>query len=227
MSSTLPLSVPIAEPSSKPSDTGNISLQTAVLATQDVNQQQTTKTIQAQTTDYGEPSATSCLALRRCKLTKRFTKLICWQREEPNGMPSPRQSIQLSDHDSDQPARVSEPEQRGRKTTARLPLGANRPPTLYDDGQGSWISEFGYVYRGGMDMTRSRLSLGVCSNAGPAPRASLETKDRHQRVDFRTAEGFEDASNGAVDQEPRETRNLGEAGVKSDTAPDQQLSRDA
>lgn len=204
-----------------------MSLQTAILATQDVSQQQTTKTTQVQTTDYGEPSATSCLALRPRKLTKRFAKFMRSKRDKPKGIPSPRQSIQFSDQESDQPSRVSESGSRGRKTTARLPLGANRPPTLYDDGKGSWISEFGYIYGGGMDLTRSRLSLGYHGNAGLAPRQFREAQDRHQRVDSRTVESFKDASNGAVEQEPRETRNSGEAGVESDTAQDQHLSGDA
>lgn len=226
MSPTLPHSVAITEPSSKLSRTGDVSLQTAILATHDVTQQQTTKTIQAQTTDYGEPSATSCLALRPRKLIKRFAKFMRWKRDDPKGVPSPRQSIQSSDRDSNQPLMVSESGSRGRKTTARLPLGTNRPPTLYDDGQGSWISEFGYIYRGGMDMTRSRLSLGNYGNDGTVTGPSLEAKNCHQRVDSRTVKDLKDASNGAVDQEPRETRNMVEAGVESDNAQDQRPSED-
>ncbi|CAD0091439.1 unnamed protein product [Aureobasidium mustum] len=224
MSETLPHSVSIAAgPSSKLSDNGGVVLQTAVLTTEDVVQQQTTKPT---TTDYGEPSATSCLSLGPRKLTRRFTKFIRSKRHKTRGGPPPEYPIQSSDRDSNELVRISEPELRGRRTTARLPLGVNRLPLLYDDGQGSWTGEFGYIYSGGMDFTRSRLSLSFGGNAGPAPPPSSGAKDFDQRVDSRTVEGFEDASNGVVEQEPRNTSNLGEAGVESDAAQDQHLLED-
>lgn len=226
MPPTLPRTGSIAGSSSRPSQKGNVTLHTAVLTTQDAIPQQTTKPAQVQTTDYGEPSTASCFSLRRGKLTKRFKKLLRSNRSKSKGVQSPAHSIQLSDEELDQPVRMSESEHRGRKTTARLPLGTNRPPTLYDDGQGSWVGEFGYIYSGGMDMTRSHPSLAICSEAGPAPRLSHEAKDGNQQTDPRTVEGFEDASNDAFNQGSREARNLGEAGVEGKVPQDQQLSVD-
>ncbi|KAG9532642.1 hypothetical protein KCU93_g983, partial [Aureobasidium melanogenum] len=225
MPPTLPRTGSIAGSSSRLSQKGNVTLHTAVLTTQDAIPQQTTKPAQVQTTDYGEPSTASCLALRR-KFTKSIKKIIRSSPLKRKGVPSPTQSLQLSDHGSDQPVRLSESEHRGRRTTARLPLGTNRPPTLYDDGQGSWVGEFGYIYGGGMDMTRSHPSLAICGEAGPAPRLSHEAKDGNQQIDPRTVEGFEDASNDAVNQGSREARNSGEAGVEGDVPQDQQLSGD-
>ncbi|KAG9576319.1 hypothetical protein KCU77_g9739, partial [Aureobasidium melanogenum] len=225
MPPTLPRTGSIAGSPSRLSRKGNVTLHAAVLTTQDAKPQQTTKPAQVQTTDYGEPSTASCLALRR-KFTKSIKKFIRSSPSKRNGVPSPAQSIQLSDQDSDQPVRLSESEHRGRRTTARLPLGTNRPPTLYDDGQGSWVGEFGYIYRDGIDMARSRPSLGVCSEAGPASRPSLEAKDDYQRVDSRTVEGFQDAPNAFLEQDSRDARSLGEAGVEGDIPQNQQLSSD-
>ncbi|KAG9576520.1 hypothetical protein KCU77_g14643, partial [Aureobasidium melanogenum] len=226
MPPTLPRTGSIAESSSRLSQKGNVTLHTAVLTTQDTMPQQITKPAQVQTTDYGEPSTASCFSLRRHNFTKRFKKLLRSNRPKPKGVLSPGHSIQLSDEELDQPVRMSGSEHRGRKTTAKLPLGANRPPTLYDDGQGSWVGEFGYIYRSGMDMTRSRPSLGVCGEAGPASRPFLEAKDGYQRVDSRTVAGFQDAANGISEQDSRDARSLGEAGVEGDIPQDQQLSGD-
>lgn len=227
MSETLQHSVPIAAgPSSKLSKNGGVVLQTAVLATEDVVQQQTTKPA---TTDYGEPSTTSCLSLSPRKLTRRFTKFVRSKPHKTRGgppPPSPEYSIRSSDRDSDELVRMSESEPRGRRTAARLPPGVNRLPLLYDDGQGSWTGEFGYIYSGGMNFTRSRLSLGFGGNAGPAPPPPSGAKDLHQQVDSKTVQGSEDVSNGVVEQEPRDTSNLGEAGVKSGAAQDQHLLED-
>lgn len=97
---------------------------------------------------------------------------------------------------------------------------------MYDDGQGSWVGEFGYIYRGGLDMNKSRLSLAICSETGPAPRCSLEAKDGHPRVDHRTVGGLKDVSDDAVEEGLKGTRDQGEAGVESDIPRDQQLSGD-
>ena len=226
MSETLQDSIAVGGPSSKLSENGGVVLETAVLTTEDVVQQQTTKPT---TTDYGEPSATSCLSLSPRKLTRRFTKFIRSKRHKTRGGPpseTPEYSIRSSDRDSDEPVRISEPEPRGRRTTARLPLGVNRLPLLYDDGQGSWTGEFGYIYSGGMDFTRSRLSLSFGSNAGPAPPPSSGAKELHQRVNSRTIKGSQDAGNGVVEQEPRDSSNSGEADVESDATQDQHLSGD-
>ncbi|KAK6004166.1 hypothetical protein QM012_009016 [Aureobasidium pullulans] len=227
MSPTLPLSASLTGPSAELPPKGSLSLQTAVLATEDDNPSQTTKPSQAQTTDYGKPPRASCFPLRRRNLAKRLSKLMRSKSAKSKGVPSPRQSSQLSDQDSDQPVRIPESEHRGRNTTVRLPIGTSRPRTLYDDGQGSWTGEFGYLFLGGMDMTRSRLSLGVCGDAGPAPRLHLhEANVNHQRVDSRTVEGLKEASDGAAEQDPRDERSSGGPGVESDIPQEYHLSGD-
>lgn len=225
MTSTLARTSPIAGPSSVPSQIGNVTLHTAILTSQNTIPQQTVESTKAQTTDYGEPTAASCFALRRRILTKGFKKVFHSRHPKRKGVPSPAHSIQLPDEEV-QPVRMSESEQRGRKTTARLPLGARRPPTLYDDGQGSWVGEFGYIYSGGLDLNRSRLSLALCSEVGRAPLPSLEAKDSHPRMGFRAVAGLENACDGAAEQDPRGSRSLAGAGFEADIHQDQQLSRD-
>ncbi|KAH0372933.1 hypothetical protein KCU65_g863, partial [Aureobasidium melanogenum] len=215
---------PIAGPSSKPSQLSNVTLHTAIFTSQDTLPQQTVEPTKAQTTDYGEPTTASCFALRRHILTKGFKKVFHSRHSKRKGVPSPERSVHLSDEE-DQPVRLSVSENRGRKNTARLPLGARRPATLYDDGQGSWVGEFGYIYSGGLDVNRSRLSLALCSEVERAPRPSLEAKDGDQQVDSRTVRGLDDASNGTVEA-PKDAGNSGDSGVEGDMSQDQQLSGD-
>jgi hypothetical protein len=165
MSLTPPPPVPVAEPSSNLPAGGEVSLPTTATATptQDSPPQATTKpTVVAQTSDYGEPSGPSCLHLKRQRFSKRFTKLLVSTRLRK------RRSTagDLPVHQPGETPRISEP--RGRSTTSKLPLGFGLPE-IYDDGGGCWVEEFGYIYRGRLDMSISQLNLNLDGSVETAP----------------------------------------------------------
>jgi len=76
---------------------------------------------------------------------------------------------------------------------------------MYDDGQGSYADEFGYIYRSGIDMSISHLELGSVG-IGDAARASRPSDAADGRVDSRVPRGsLGNEIDRSKDQESRDT----------------------
>jgi hypothetical protein len=145
-----------------------------------------------QTSDYGEPSKPSFLRLTSLRLSKRLKKLLVsthLKKGKAKAVLPRNPLVYLSDDESKVPPRIVEA--RGRSRTSRLPRKIKSSPLyeLYDDGQGSWVDEFGYIYRAGLDTSRPNLKLSCGGNAGTAPRPSIEHGCHPCRVDSRVPRG--------------------------------------
>jgi hypothetical protein len=124
------------------------------------------------TSDYGEPSKPSFLRLKSLRLSKRFKKLLVsthLKKGKAKAMLPRDPLVYLSDDESKVPPRIVEA--RGRSLTSRLPRSVRPIPLyeLYDDGQGSWVDEFGYIYRVGLDTSRPNLNLSCDAGTAPTP----------------------------------------------------------
>jgi hypothetical protein len=124
------------------------------------------------TSDYGEPSKPSFLRLKSLRLSKRFKKLLVsthLKKSKAKAMLPRDPLVYLSDDESKVPPRIVEA--RGRSLTSRLPRSVRPIPLyeLYDDGQGSWVDEFGYIYRVGLDTSRPNLNLSCDAGTAPTP----------------------------------------------------------
>jgi hypothetical protein len=145
-----------------------------------------------QTSDYGEPSKPSSLRSKSSRLSKRFKKLLvsAHLKKGKSKLVLPRISlVHLSDDESK--ASSSIVEARGRSLTSRPPRSMRPLPLyeLHDDGQGSWVDEFGYIYRAGLDTSTPNLNLGCDGDAGTAASPSVEHGCHPCRVDSRVPGG--------------------------------------
>ncbi|KAH0292434.1 hypothetical protein M436DRAFT_78951 [Aureobasidium namibiae CBS 147.97] len=129
---------------------------------------------------------------------KRFQKILVTTRLKRR-KPKARMPIDQSDEEprqpeapgspdeSDEPPRIPGP--RGRSIASKIPSHI-KLSSLHDDGQGCWTDEFGYIYRSGIDMSISHLSLGEESRVPRAP----DVPD--DRVDSRIPAGSLGAAGG-------------------------------
>ena len=115
--------------------------------------------------------------------SKRFQKILVTTRLKRR-KPKARMPIDQSDEDPRQPEEAAGPDEpdqsdepdepsripgaRGRSIASKMPSHM-RQFSLHDDGQGCWTDEFGYIYRSGIDMSISHLSIGEESRVPRAP----------------------------------------------------------
>jgi len=147
--------------------------------------------------DHVDSSGHCGFSVKR-SFSKRFQKILVTTRLKRR-KPKARMPIDQSDEEtrqpeasgsadeSDEPPRISGP--RGRSIASKIPSHI-KLSSLHDDGQGCWTDEFGYIYRSGIDMSISHLSLGEESRV---PRA-LDVPD--DRVDSRIPAGSLGAAGG-------------------------------
>jgi hypothetical protein len=205
MSTTLPPSISLVIPSPRVSIDVDEELQAiAIQVQQELAEVATEPT---PTPNYARPPQLSCFRLKRRTLTKRFTELL-------RSAHLKKRKIEPLDLPMNQPDDVPEEspriiDTRGRSLTSKLPSGI-KPPSLYDDGQGDYTDEYGYIYRSGIDMSISHLSLGsgvISGGAGKATRPSSGEPDG--RVDSRVPKGSLGAAGDDLkEQEPEDTGSL-------------------
>lgn len=199
MSTTLPPSISLVIPSPRVSIDVDEALQAIAIQIQEELVEAATEPIQ--TPAYPKPAQLSCFQLKRRTLSKRFTKLLRsthLKKRQIEPLVLPRNQ---PDDEPEEPPRIIDT--RGRSLISKLPSGI-KPPSLHDDGQGDYIDEYGYIYRSGIDMSISHLSLGsgvISGGAGKAPRRSSDEPDG--RVDSRVPKGSLGAGgDGPKEQEP-------------------------
>jgi hypothetical protein len=177
------------------------------------------------TSDYGEPSKPSFLRLKSLRLSKRFKKLLVsthLKKGKAKAMLPRDPLVYLSDDESKVPPRIVEA--RGRSLTSRLPRSVRPIPLyeLYDDGQGSWVDEFGYIYRVGLDTSRPNLNLSC--DAGTAPTPFVEHGCHPCRVDSRFPRGsFGVQADGSGGKDPGDTETPDCAPFESSEIQDQRF----
>jgi len=130
--------------------------------------------------------------------SKRFQKILVTTRLKRRKAKA-RIPIDQSDEETRQPEAPESPDEpheppripgpRGRSIASKMPSHM-RMSSLHDDGQGCWTDEFGYIYRSGIDMSISHLSLGEESRVPRAP----DVPD--DRVDSRIPAGSLGAAGG-------------------------------
>jgi predicted nucleic acid-binding Zn ribbon protein len=177
-----------------------------------------------QTSDYGEPSKPSFLRLTSLRLSKRVKKLLVsthLKKGKAKAVLPRAPLVYLSDDGSRVSPRTTVV--RGRSLTSRPTRGVRPLPLyeLHDDGQGSWVDKFGYIYRAGLDTSRSDLHRSCDDDAGTA---HVEAGCHPCRVYSRVPEGsLKVGGDGFGGKDSRDSEAPGCAPFESSETQDQRF----